>query len=50
MKWLSHSFQTIVKYFVDGISRIFSPTDDNYPASGVQPYEGRRTKRRPRWN
>ncbi|NJL42199.1 MAG: isochorismate synthase [Leptolyngbyaceae cyanobacterium SM1_4_3] len=22
------------------ITRIFSPTDDNYPSTGVQPFEG----------
>ena len=27
-------------YLWEGIIRIFSPKDDNYPESGVQPFEG----------
>ncbi len=32
--------QKFIKFTTNGISRIFSPSDDDYPKSGVQPYEG----------
>jgi hypothetical protein len=32
--------QKLIKFATNGISRIFSPSDDDYPKSGVQPYEG----------
>ncbi|HIK45472.1 MAG TPA: hypothetical protein IGR64_11405 [Leptolyngbyaceae cyanobacterium M65_K2018_010] len=30
----------LTQYFVDPIARIFGPSDDNYPATGMQPFEG----------
>lgn len=36
-------FQQIQQAFQrvwEGVVRIFSPSDDDYPRSGVQPYEG----------
>jgi hypothetical protein len=30
----------ITQYITEGFVRIFSPTDDEYPAIGVQPFEG----------
>ncbi|MFH7243737.1 MAG: hypothetical protein ACHWZW_12895 [Spirulina sp.] len=30
----------LTQYFVDPIARIFGPSDDNYPAIGVQPFDG----------
>ena len=32
--------QDIVQFVWDGASRLFKPTDDDYPKSGVQPYSG----------
>ncbi|MBV6626917.1 MAG: hypothetical protein KI793_28925 [Rivularia sp. (in: Bacteria)] len=32
--------QKLIDFTTNGISRIFSPSDDDYPKSGVQPYEG----------
>lgn len=32
--------QQVFRYVSDAIMRIFSPSDDNYPETGVQPYEG----------
>lgn len=32
------------QYVWDGAFRIFSPTRDEYPATGVQPYEGDTSK------
>jgi hypothetical protein len=28
------------KYVLDGVSRLFKPTDDDYPKTGVQPFTG----------
>lgn len=38
--------QKLIKFATNGISRIFSPSDDDYPKSGVQPYEGDSAKNR----
>lgn len=35
-QWL----QNVVQYIWDGVSRLFKPSDDDYPQSGVQPFEG----------
>jgi len=32
--------QKFIKATTNGVSRIFSPSNDDYPKSGVQPYEG----------
>jgi len=32
--------QKLITATTNGVSRIFSPSDDDYPKSGVQPYEG----------
>ncbi|NJM23161.1 MAG: hypothetical protein HC836_40510 [Richelia sp. RM2_1_2] len=32
--------QKLIKFTTNGVTRIFSPSDDDYPKSGVQPYEG----------
>ena len=32
--------QNIVQPILRGVARIFQPTDDDYPATGVQPFEG----------
>ncbi len=34
--WLKN----IVQPILTGVARIFQPTDDDYPATGVQPFEG----------
>jgi hypothetical protein len=33
-------FDGLTQYFVEPIARIFGPSDDNYPATGLQPFEG----------
>jgi len=41
-----------VRYLWEGVSRIFSPSDDRYPSTGVQPFEGEPAddkKRRHEW-
>lgn len=32
--------QDTFQYLVKGVSRLFQPTDDDYPKTGVQPYSG----------
>lgn len=32
--------QQVTNYISEAVSRIFSPRDDDYPATGVQPFEG----------
>lgn len=32
--------QQVISYVGGAIRRIFGPTDDQYPATGVQPFEG----------
>jgi hypothetical protein len=32
--------QKVVSFITTAATRIFSPNDDNYPATGVQPFEG----------
>lgn len=32
--------QDTVQYLWDGVSRLFKPTDDDYPNTGVQPFSG----------
>lgn len=29
-----------VHYISEGVGRVFSPTDDEYPNTGVQPFDG----------
>lgn len=33
------AFQNWVQYFAEGFARIFSPSKDEYPEVGVQPFE-----------
>jgi len=41
---LSKSFANAVRYVSEAAIRIFSPSDDNYPNSGVQPFDGKLSK------
>ena len=36
VQWLKDTCQ----YLFKGVSRLFSPTDDNYPKSGIQAFHG----------
>jgi hypothetical protein len=31
---------SIIKFVSRGVTRIFAPNEETYPATGVQPYEG----------
>ncbi len=35
-QWL----QNVVQYLTNGVSRLFQPTNDDYPKTGAQPFEG----------
>ncbi|MEG4116126.1 isochorismate synthase [Microcoleus sp. N9_B4] len=41
---LSKSLANAMRYVSEAAVRIFSPSDDNYPNSGVQPFEGKPSK------
>jgi hypothetical protein len=32
--------QKFVRYIITSTTRIFSPSDDDYPATGIQPFTG----------
>ena len=32
--------ENIVQYLANGVSRLFQSSDDDYPKTGVQPFEG----------
>jgi hypothetical protein len=32
--------QKLVSFVMTAATKIFSPSDDNYPATGIQPFEG----------
>jgi regulator of sigma D len=36
---IGNFFQNLVHYLTEGFARIFSPTVDEYPDNGVQPFE-----------
>ncbi len=38
-------FDRTIRYISEAVSRIFSPTDDSYPAVGIQPFEGESSKK-----
>ncbi len=40
IKSISETIQRVIRYISDAVTRIFSPNDDNYPATGVQAFEG----------
>lgn len=35
-----NALRQMFQYIAGAVNRIFSPTDDAYPATGVQPYSG----------
>jgi hypothetical protein len=40
MKSIINGVTQVITYILGAASRIFGPRDDNYPATGVQPFEG----------
>ncbi len=41
---LSKSLTNVMRYVSEAAIRLFSPSDDNYPNTGVQPFEGKSSK------
>ncbi|MBW4619964.1 MAG: hypothetical protein KME17_11495 [Cyanosarcina radialis HA8281-LM2] len=39
-------FENLANYIYEGVARIFGPTNDAYPAIGVQPFDGEPLKRK----
>ena len=37
---ITQILQNVIQYLTEGFLRIFSPSDDRYPAIGFQPFEG----------
>ncbi|MFB2921852.1 MULTISPECIES: hypothetical protein [Aerosakkonema] len=33
-------FDSVTQFFSEAVARIFGPTDDAYPQTGVQPFDG----------
>lgn len=40
IKTITDGTAQVVTYISSAASRIFSPRDDNYPETGVQPFDG----------
>jgi hypothetical protein len=40
LQFIGTQFQSMVRFVVSGVMRLFSPTDDDYPATGIQAYDG----------
>jgi hypothetical protein len=43
----SKMFANMTQYISEAVARIFGPTDDEYPNTGVQPFEGEPYKEKP---
>ncbi|MFM9267173.1 isochorismate synthase [Tychonema sp. BBK16] len=41
---LSKSLKNAMRFVSQAAIRLFSPSDDNYPNTGVQPFEGKSSK------
>lgn len=37
---INHTLQQNVTWVLNAAKRLFSPTDDDYPKTGVQPFDG----------
>lgn len=37
---LLEMLQDLMQYFTEAFARVFGPSDDEYPAVGVQPFDG----------
>ncbi|WP_063124297.1 hypothetical protein [Aliterella atlantica] len=46
---ISQTLAGILQYLSEGVARIFSPTDDEYPIIGVQPFAGEPYKQGADW-
>lgn len=44
--YISRMLSNMVQYISGAVMRIFGPSDDSYPVSGVQPFSGEIYRRR----
>lgn len=44
---ITKMFDNVTQYISEAVARIFGPSDDKYPATGMQPFEGDPYKERP---
>lgn len=47
---IAKTIKGVFQYITEGFVRIFSPAEDQYPAIGVQPYEGTIYNSDSRWD
>ncbi len=47
---VTKTIKNIVQYITEGFVEIFSPSEDSYPAVGLQPYAGTIASRKSRHN
>ena len=40
LKAVQEVTQQVISYILGAVTRIFGPSDDDYPKTGVQPFEG----------
>lgn len=43
---ISRMIDSVAQYILEAVTRIFSPSDDAYPAIGIQPFAGKPFKQR----
>lgn len=46
---ISRTIDSILQYISEAVTRIFGPSDDAYPAIGVQPFGGEPFKQNQDW-
>jgi hypothetical protein len=42
---MARFFDNVIQYISGAVSRIFAPSDDAYPNTGVQPFDGEPNRR-----
>lgn len=45
MKSMMRSIGRAIQYVYEAAGRVFSPSDDKYPKTGVQPFEGEKSEK-----
>jgi len=48
IRFLVKAIQETAQFLLEAVISIFSPTDDNYPATGLQPFTGEPADEKPR--
>lgn len=47
---ISRSLANGMRFVSEAVTRIFGPTDDHYPPTGVQPFEGKPAPKQKRFD